>query len=59
MDKHSDRSLAQGATHTVVYDRSSRRHDKDEEDLPPEDMGKGYMVPAPPAQQAGFWGLGC
>ena len=45
MEKYSDRSIADDASHTVIFDRAYKRVRKeDQEEVPPQEVGKAYMV---------------
>lgn len=44
LDRYSDRSKADDASHSVVYDRAYRRGEGEEEDIPPENLAKAFKV---------------
>ena len=55
LDRYSDRSKADDASHGVVYDRAYRRGEGEEEDIPPENLAKAFKVQ--PGLGLGFRGL--
>lgn len=48
LDRYSDRDTGDNASHDVVYDRAYKKENEEvEEDIPPEEIGRAFLVRSP------------